>query len=159
MFCKIRYAKTYLVWQPVLDHCSEQDLPVPKEPVIFNKFASCIIGFSNFTPHEYFLPNFSGPNEPILIPKIGCDVDLEVELCVVIGKDGKHIPKGIFQLKINSECILLYTLFANFNLDKAMEHVFGFTAANDVSGRDWQMKRNGGQWLLGKAGIPFTVTV
>lgn len=93
------------------DHCAEQDLPVPKEPVIFNKFASCIIG----------------PNEPILIPKIGCDVDLEVELCVVIGKDGKHIPK-----------------------DKAMEHVFGFTAANDVSGRDWQMKRNGGQWLLGK---------
>ena len=37
-----------------------------------------------------------------------------------------------------------------------MEHVFGFTAANDVSGRDWQMKRNGGQWLLGKAGVLFT---
>ena len=31
-----------------------------------------------------------------------------------------------------------------------MEHVFGFTIANDVSGRDWQKKRNGGQWLLGK---------
>ena len=26
-----------------------------------------------------------------------------------------------------------------------MSHVFGYTAANDVSGRDWQMKRNGGQ--------------
>ena len=64
--------------------------------------------------------------------------------------------KVIFQLEINSECIL-NALFANFNLDKAMEHVFGFTAANDVSGRDWQMKRNGGQWLLGKARITLTV--
>ena len=62
--------------------------------------------------------------------------------------------KVIFQLEINSECIL-NALFVN--LDKAMEHVFGFTAANDVSGRDWQMKRNGGQWLLGKARISFTV--
>lgn len=26
----------------------------------------------------------------------------------------------------------------------------GFTVANDVSARDWQMKRNGKQWLLGK---------
>ena len=31
-----------------------------------------------------------------------------------------------------------------------MDHVFGYTIANDVSGRDWQKKRNGGQWLLGK---------
>ena len=31
-----------------------------------------------------------------------------------------------------------------------MSHVFGYTIANDVSGRDWQKKRNGGQWLLGK---------
>ena len=62
--------------------------------------------------------------------------------------------KVIFQLEINSEFIL-NALFVN--LDKAMEHVFGFTAANDVSGRDWQMKRNGGQWLLGKARISLTV--
>ena len=105
-----------------------------------------------------FVLMFSGPNEPILIPKIGCDVDLEVELCVVIGKDGKHIPKGNFQIRdklgiyrsVGTPC----TVVIPSNLDKAMEHVFGFTAANDVSGRDWQMKRNGGQWLLGKAGIP-----
>lgn len=30
-----------------------------------------------------------------------------------------------------------------------MDHVVGFTVANDVSARDWQM-RNGRQWLLGK---------
>jgi 2-keto-4-pentenoate hydratase/2-oxohepta-3-ene-1,7-dioic acid hydratase in catechol pathway len=36
--------------------------------------------------------------------------------------------------------------------DKAMEYVAGFTVAHDVSARDWQLKKNGGQWLLGKAG-------
>ena len=31
-----------------------------------------------------------------------------------------------------------------------MSHVFGYTVAHDVSARDWQMKKNGRQWLLGK---------
>ncbi|TSO88088.1 Fumarylacetoacetate hydrolase domain-containing protein 2 [Bagarius yarrelli] len=34
--------------------------------------------------------------------------------------------------------------------DDALAHVAGFTVANDVSARDWQMKKNGKQWLLGK---------
>ena len=60
-----------------VDHCEEQDLPIPKEPVIFNKFPSTLIG----------------AGEAIQIPKIGCDVDLEVELAIIIGKRGKHISK------------------------------------------------------------------
>ena len=32
-----------------------------------------------------------------------------------------------------------------------MEYVAGFTVAHDVSARDWQLKKNGGQWLLGKS--------
>merc|ERR1711935_632568 len=47
---------------------------------------------------------------------------------IVIGKSGFQIPN-----------------------DKAMDHVFGFTVAHDVSARDWQLGKNGGQWLLGKA--------
>ena len=31
-----------------------------------------------------------------------------------------------------------------------MDYVFGYTTAHDVSARDWQLKRNGGQWLIGK---------
>lgn len=34
--------------------------------------------------------------------------------------------------------------------EDAMEHVAGFTVAHDVSSRDWQMNKNGKQWLLGK---------
>ena len=40
-----------------------------------------------------------------------------------------------------SECVL----------DEALDHVFGYTVANDVSERTWQIKRNGGQFLLGKS--------
>jgi len=54
-------------------------------------------------------------------------VDWEVELAVVIGKTGYNIP-----------------------VESAMEHVFGYTVAQDVSARDWQKKKNGGQFLLGK---------
>jgi len=32
-----------------------------------------------------------------------------------------------------------------------MEYVAGYTVAHDVSARDWQLERNGGQWLLGKS--------
>ena len=34
-----------------------------------------------------------------------------------------------------------------------MQYVFGYTVANDLSARDWQIfkGKNGGQWLLGKA--------
>uniref|UniRef100_A0A8C4QJ35 Fumarylacetoacetate hydrolase domain containing 2A n=1 Tax=Eptatretus burgeri TaxID=7764 RepID=A0A8C4QJ35_EPTBU len=55
------------------------------------------------------------------------ELDWEVELAFVIGKKGKHIQE-----------------------DRAMEHVAGFAVSHDVSARDWQMKRNGRQWLLGK---------
>lgn len=34
--------------------------------------------------------------------------------------------------------------------EEALSYVAGFTVANDVTARDWQMKRNGKQWLLGK---------
>lgn len=43
------------------DHCTEQNKPLPKEPLIFNKFPSTIIG----------------PGDEIKLPKIGCNTDLE----------------------------------------------------------------------------------
>lgn len=54
---------------------SWQNLPVPKEPVVFSKFASAI----------------TDPGANILLPKIVQELDFEVELAIVIGKDGKNI--------------------------------------------------------------------
>ncbi|XP_008279791.1 fumarylacetoacetate hydrolase domain-containing protein 2A [Stegastes partitus] len=69
----------------------------------------------------------TGPYDDIVLPTESQEVDWEVELAFVIGRRGKHIKE-----------------------EDALSHVAGFTVANDVSARDWQMKRNGRQWLLGK---------
>jgi len=69
------------------------------------------------------------PGDPILCPTAlrSNEVDYEGELAVIIGKTGKNIPK-----------------------ERALEHVFGYTCANDVSARDWQSKWGGSQWCRGK---------
>lgn len=69
------------------------------------------------------------PGGPILLPRglRSDEVDYECELAVVIGKQGKNIPES-----------------------EAMDHVFGYTAANDVSARDWQKNGGGRQWVRGK---------
>ena len=92
------------------DHAEEQNLPIPKEPIIFSKFTSCI----------------TGPNDPIVIPKVSSHTDWEVELGFVIGK------KAI-----------------NVSMDKALDHVLGFFLVNDVSERNYQ-KNKGLTWDKGK---------
>ncbi|XP_072258950.1 oxaloacetate tautomerase fahd2, mitochondrial-like [Pyxicephalus adspersus] len=103
--------KVVCVGMNYVDHCLEQNVPVPKEPIIFNKFPSSVIG----------------PYDSIVLPPESQQVDWEAELAFVIGKKGKNIKE-----------------------EDAMEHVAGFTVAHDVSARDWQMMKNGKQWLLGK---------
>lgn len=68
-----------------------------------------------------------GPGDPIVLPAISQSVDFEAELVVVIGRPGRHIRR-----------------------EASFEHVFGYTVGNDISARDWQKDRPGGQWLLGK---------
>jgi acylpyruvate hydrolase len=64
--------------------------------------------------------------EPVILPPEASAGDFEAELAVVIGKRGRRIP-----------------------LERALEHVAGFTIANDVTMRDYQQKTH--QWLQGKA--------
>ena len=62
------------------DHCLEQNAPIPKEPVFFNKFASSIVG----------------PTDDIVYPgDLTSELDWEVELTIVIGKSGKNIKVGL----------------------------------------------------------------
>jgi 2-keto-4-pentenoate hydratase/2-oxohepta-3-ene-1,7-dioic acid hydratase in catechol pathway len=67
------------------------------------------------------------PGGPIVLPKCSDQVDYEAELVVIIGTGGRNIP-----------------------VEKALEHVAGYTCGHDVSARDWQLRKPGGQWLLGK---------
>ncbi len=69
------------------------------------------------------------PEDPIEIPTAlpSSEVDYECELAVVIGRRCKNVRR-----------------------ENALDYVFGYTCANDVSARDWQLKKGGGQWCRGK---------
>ena len=69
------------------------------------------------------------PGAPILLPRHlrSDEVDYECELAVVIGRACKNVSR-----------------------EKALDYVLGYTCANDVSARDWQIKLGGGQWCRGK---------
>ncbi|XP_011142565.1 fumarylacetoacetate hydrolase domain-containing protein 2A isoform X1 [Harpegnathos saltator] len=76
-----------------------------------------------------FPSNIIGPCDNILLPQISDKIDWEAELAIVIGKKCKSL-----------------------NNDQVEDCIFGYTVAQDVTARDWQKsKRNGGQFLLGKA--------
>ncbi len=67
--------------------------------------------------------------DPILLPTTltSDSVDYECELAVVIGKAARNVSKA-----------------------DALSYVLGYTCANDVSARDWQLNGGGGQWCRGK---------
>ena len=92
------------------DHAAETGAAIPEEPIVFNKWTSAIVG----------------PNDDVEIPRNSQKTDWEVELGVVIGKDGRYIDKA-----------------------DAMVYVAGYCVINDVSEREYQIER-GGTWDKGK---------
>jgi 2-keto-4-pentenoate hydratase/2-oxohepta-3-ene-1,7-dioic acid hydratase in catechol pathway len=82
------------------DHRDEKPEVDQKDPEFFLKAPLAVIG----------------PDEPVILdPIVTKKLDYEVELAVVIGKPGRHIP-----------------------VEKALDHVFGYTVANDITARDRQ---------------------
>lgn len=70
------------------------------------------------------------PGGPIILPRHlrSDEVDYECELAVVIGKNCKNVSR-----------------------EDALSYVAGYTCANDVSARDWQLRRSGSQWCRAKS--------
>ncbi|MCY2984432.1 MAG: fumarylacetoacetate hydrolase family protein [Planctomycetota bacterium] len=74
------------------------------------------------------------PGDPIILPRRlrSDEVDYECELAVVIGRECYNVSKA-----------------------NALEYVLGYTCANDVSARDWQIRMGGSQWCRGKTFATF----
>lgn len=70
--------------------------------------------------------SLAGHKDVITLPRDSEQVDYEAELAIVIGQEAKEVSQ-----------------------EKALDHVFGYCAANDLSARDLQFRSN--QWLLGKS--------
>ena len=108
----------FCVGRNYMDHVAEGDRTrgidkseLPKYPQFFTKAPECVIG-----PEEA-IPDHAGVTQWL---------DYEVELAVVIGREGRDIPA-----------------------ERALDHVFGWTVGNDVTGRELQ--RRYGQWFKGKS--------
>jgi 2-keto-4-pentenoate hydratase/2-oxohepta-3-ene-1,7-dioic acid hydratase in catechol pathway len=101
------------------DHAAESNAPIPRDPILFSKYATALIGHG----------------EAIVLPPVSQEVDYEAELVVVVGKKGRHIKEG-----------------------DAMSYVAGYMVGHDVSARDWQLKKDGKQWMVGKTFDTFGPT-
>ena len=69
----------------------------------------------------------SGPDDDLVMPQGASKLDWEVELGIVIGSTARNVSEG-----------------------EALAHVAGYCVANDVSEREYQIERGGGQWGKGK---------
>jgi len=92
-------------------HAEGTKSKLPTEPIVFNKSSGCI----------------QGPNDQIVKPKSANKMDYEVEIGMIIGREGKYIKE-----------------------ENAQDYVFGYCIVNDISERSWQKER-GGQWIKGKS--------
>jgi len=72
------------------DHAAETNAEIPKEPIIFNKAANCMVG----------------PNDNIILPKLSKKLDWEVEIAFVIGKNTKYITEKDAPNHIFGYCIV-----------------------------------------------------
>ena len=92
-------------------HAEGTKSKLPTEPIVFNKSSGCI----------------QGPNDRITKPKLANKMDYEVEIGMIIGREGKNIKE-----------------------EDAQDYIFGYCIVNDISERSWQKER-GGQWIKGKS--------
>jgi 2-keto-4-pentenoate hydratase/2-oxohepta-3-ene-1,7-dioic acid hydratase in catechol pathway len=107
-------SKVIAIGRNYKSHIADRGIEPAKEPGVFWKPSSCIIG----------------TEEDIVFPEGATNVHYEAELVVVIGKHGKNIAET-----------------------NAANYIFGVTAGNDVSARDWQ--KNDLQWFRAKGSDTF----
>lgn len=108
--CVAKTGKFICIGLNYSDHAEESDMALPPEPVVFGKWTSAI----------------QGPDDDVEIPRGSTKTDWEVELGVVIGTAGRHIPR-----------------------EDALSHVAGYCVVHDVSERAFQLER-AGTWDKGK---------
>ena len=72
------------------DHAAETGAPIPKEPIIFMKATSAVIG----------------PNDEVEIPRGSQKTDWEVELGVIIGKNAKYVPENHAMDYVAGYCVI-----------------------------------------------------
>ena len=85
------------------DHAEEAGMPIPQEPIIFNKWTSAVVG----------------PNDDIQVPRGSVKTDWEVELGVVIGEPGAYIDEANAMDHVAGFCVINDVSERDFQLNRA----------------------------------------
>ncbi|HOW49620.1 MAG TPA: fumarylacetoacetate hydrolase family protein [Rubrivivax sp.] len=72
------------------DHAAEAKLPIPKEPIVFLKATSCVVG----------------ANDPVVLPQGSVKTDWEVELGVVIGSRARCVAEADALAHVAGYCVV-----------------------------------------------------
>jgi 2,4-didehydro-3-deoxy-L-rhamnonate hydrolase len=84
------------------DHAEESNMPIPEEPVVFNKWTSAVCG----------------PNDDVVKPRDSSKLDWEVELGIVIGKPGVYIDEANAEEHIAGYCVVNDVSERHFQLER-----------------------------------------
>ncbi|WP_312757825.1 fumarylacetoacetate hydrolase family protein [Pantoea brenneri] len=88
--CVARSGKFICIGLNYADHAAETGAKIPKEPVVFSKWTSAIVG----------------PNDDVEIPRDSVKTDWEVELGVVIGTGGRYISEADAMAHVAGYCVI-----------------------------------------------------
>ncbi|MGI4985533.1 MAG: fumarylacetoacetate hydrolase family protein [Janthinobacterium lividum] len=88
--CVGRIGKFICIGLNYADHAAEAGMPLPSEPIVFNKWLSAVVG----------------PNDDVRIPRGSRKTDWEVELGVVIGKGGAYIEQADALAHVAGYCVI-----------------------------------------------------
>jgi 2,4-didehydro-3-deoxy-L-rhamnonate hydrolase len=91
------------------DHAAESGQPAPKEPVLFNKAPSCIVG----------------PNDDIVIPKGSEKTDWEAELAIVIGTRASYVSEDEALRHVAGYCVCNDVSEREFQLERSGQWMKG----------------------------------
>jgi 2,4-didehydro-3-deoxy-L-rhamnonate hydrolase len=94
------------------DHAAESGMAVPKEPVLFTKAPSCIVG----------------PNDDVVIPKGSTKTDWEVELAIVIGTRASYVSESQALSHVAGYCVCNDVSEREFQLERSGQWVKGKSA-------------------------------
>ena len=94
------------------DHAAEFGMPVPKEPVLFSKAPSCVVG----------------PNDDVMIPKDSKKTDWEVELAIVIGTRASYVSESEALSHVAGYCVCNDVSEREFQLERSGQWVKGKSA-------------------------------
>jgi 2,4-diketo-3-deoxy-L-fuconate hydrolase len=101
--CVGRVGKFVCIGLNYADHAEEAGMPIPPEPIIFNKWTSAICG----------------PNDAIQVPRDSHKTDWEVELGVVIGKPGVYIDEADAMDHVAGYCVVNDVSEREFQIERA----------------------------------------